>query len=57
MCPPPPFNLEARLDELERAAAAEDASKVIEILQLLVPSYTPKHNGHNHRWQHLDATV
>lgn len=57
VCPPPPFNLEARLDELERAAAAEDALQVIELLQSLVPSYTPQRNGHTHRWQQVEAAV
>lgn len=57
VCPPPPFNLDARLDELERAAAAEDAGQVIELLQSLVPSYTPRCNGHTQSWQRLEATV
>lgn len=57
VCPPPPFNLDARLDELERAAAAEDALQVIELLQSLVPSYTPRRNGHTHRWQLAEAVV
>ncbi|MBP7798040.1 MAG: polysaccharide biosynthesis protein [Thermoanaerobaculaceae bacterium] len=57
VCPPPPFNLEERLDELERAAAAEDAALVIEIMRSLVPSYTPQHNGHAHRWQGFEATA
>ncbi|HRS17185.1 MAG TPA: nucleoside-diphosphate sugar epimerase/dehydratase [Thermoanaerobaculaceae bacterium] len=57
VCPPPPFNLDARLDELERAAAAENAARVIELLQSLVPSYTPRCNGHAQIWHRLEATV
>jgi len=56
VCPPPPFNLDMRLDELESAAAAEDAARVLDLLRSLVPSYTPRRNGHMYRWHEVEAT-
>ena len=40
-CPAPPEDLEARVDELAEAAAAEDEARVRSLLRELVPSYEP----------------
>jgi FlaA1/EpsC-like NDP-sugar epimerase len=40
-CPAPPEDLEARIEELAEAAAAGHATRVVELLRRLVPSYKP----------------
>ncbi len=40
-CPPPPADLDERIEELAEAAAAEDGARVMAVLRKIVPSYQP----------------
>jgi len=40
-CPPPPLDLDARLEELVAAARLDHAPRVLQLLAALVPSYRP----------------